>query len=323
DALVAVPDGRGGWAVGETLAEARVAAGKVQGRRTTVEARPPLEVPPGDWATTLRTSWVEPAYLETDASWCEPGGDPASPLANGGAFGGKVDSPAPAAARALADEYGRAVLVLLAREDCVRMGPKRPPVAAGIAADGTGVMRVVRTAAIADRIAAAAPELVVEEVDAAGPPTSISPRGSGWVEAAVLLAGWRGHPEVTVRDPFTGGEATATVAAGTVRVAVRAGDALDEIVLRSYCVGAAHQALGWVTSEGLAVDDAGEVHDLTIRSFGILRAVDMPAVEVTVEPDDRAPTAVATAVLAAVAGAAWVAQGCPPDWPTGEPVRRA
>ncbi len=39
-------------------------------------------------------------------------------------------------------------------------------------------------------------------------------------------------------------------------------------------------ALGWVTSEGLAVDEAGEVHDLTIRSFGILRAKDMPRVVV-------------------------------------------
>src|SRR4029450_2130900 len=34
DALVAVADGRGGWAVAETLSEARALAGKVQGRRT-------------------------------------------------------------------------------------------------------------------------------------------------------------------------------------------------------------------------------------------------------------------------------------------------
>ena len=55
-----------------------------------------------------------------------------------------------------------------------------------------------------------------------------------------------------------------------------AGDVLDEVVLRSYCVGAVHQALGWVRSEGIAVDEAGEVLDLTIRSFGILPARDMP-----------------------------------------------
>ncbi len=47
--------------------------------------------PDGEWDLTLRTSWVEPAYLEPDASWCEPGGEPWSPVANGGAFGGKAD----------------------------------------------------------------------------------------------------------------------------------------------------------------------------------------------------------------------------------------
>src|SRR5205807_4286119 len=33
-ALVAVPDGAGGWALGETLQEARRTAGKIQGRRS-------------------------------------------------------------------------------------------------------------------------------------------------------------------------------------------------------------------------------------------------------------------------------------------------
>ena len=78
----------------------------------------------------LATSWVEPAYLEPDASWCEPGGAPASPLANGGAFGSKVDSSAPRAARELADRFGRSVRVVYSREDVVRLGPKRPPIAA-------------------------------------------------------------------------------------------------------------------------------------------------------------------------------------------------
>jgi hypothetical protein len=36
-------------------------------------------------------------------------------------------------------------------------------------------------------------------------------------------------------------------------------------------IGAAHMALGWVRNEGIAVDDDGETHDLTIRSFGVLR----------------------------------------------------
>ena len=56
---------------------------------------------------------------------------------------------------------------------------------------------------------------------------------------------------------------------------VDAGDPLDDVVLRSYAIGATHMALGWVLTEGLAVDpETGEVLDLTIRSFGIIRAKD-------------------------------------------------
>jgi xanthine dehydrogenase small subunit len=319
DALVAVPDGSGGWAVGESLAGARAAAGKVQGRRTTVEPRHPLEVPPGDWALTLRTAWVEPAYLETDASWCEPGGEPATPLANGGAFGGKADSPVAAVARRLADEHGRAVRVLLSREDAVRDGPKRPPVAAGLRPDGTGVLRVVRTPGIAEAVAWVAPGLRVEEVDVAGPPTSAAIRGAGWAEAAVLLAALAhhgGHPgSVEVTSP-PGARATAELRDGRIRVSVACGEPLDEVVLRSYCIGAAHMALGWVRSEGLAVADDGRPLDLTIRSFGILRPAEMPPVEVEIVRGDGLPVPGSDAVFAAVAAAAWIDQGCPQDWPT-------
>ena len=316
--LVAVPDGGGGWGDGETHAEARSRAGKVQGRRTTLEPVPPLSLPAGDWAVALRTSWVEPAYLETDASWCEPGGEPASPLANGGAFGAKVASPAPAAARALAAEHGRPVLVLLSREDTVRLGAKRPPVAAGVDDTGRGVLRVVRTAGIAEAVRLGGLDLAVEEVDVPGPPTSAALRAAGWAEVAVLAAGLRGERDVTVTDPRTGATATASVDDdGTVHVRVRCGAPLDEVVLRSYCYGATHQALGWVSSEGLALDDDGVPQDLTIRSFGVLRAVDMPAVEIEIEAGDGEPVAGSDAVFAAVAGASWVAQGCPVDWPTG------
>ncbi|MGH9249871.1 MAG: aldehyde dehydrogenase family protein, partial [Acidimicrobiales bacterium] len=103
---------------------------------------------------------------------------------------------------------------------------------------------------------------------------------------------------------------------------VRCGDPLDEVVLRSYCVGAAHMALGWVCSEGLAVDEAGEVHDLTVRSFGVLRAVDTPPIDVSVEPSDDPPVNGSDTVFAAVAAAAWLAQDCPPYWPTGHRLRR-
>jgi aerobic-type carbon monoxide dehydrogenase small subunit (CoxS/CutS family) len=317
DALVAVPDVAGGWAVGETLAEARETAGKVQGRRTTVDARPPLDVPAGDWAATLRTSWVEPAYLEPDSSWCVPGGDPATPLANGGAFGGKRNSPVRAAARELADRHGRPVRVLLNREDAVRLGPKRPPVAGGARADGSGVLRVARTSGIVQAIGRIAPDVRVEEVDLVGPPTSVDLRAAGWAEAAVLLAGARGSLSPIV-DPVRGAVAEAEIGAdGTVRIRVEAGEVLDEVVLRSYCAGAAHMALSWVSAEGIAVDDSGIVHDLTIRSFGILRAVDMPPVEVEVVTGPGPSVRGSDAAFVAVAAAAWLHVGCPPDWPTG------
>ena len=85
-----------------SLRAARARAGRVQGRNSTVALSHPVGLPDGEWALTLQTTWVEPAYLEPDASWCRPGRRPASPLANGGAFGGKRRSP-PAQARALAD----------------------------------------------------------------------------------------------------------------------------------------------------------------------------------------------------------------------------
>jgi CO/xanthine dehydrogenase Mo-binding subunit len=67
----------------------------------------------------------------------------------------------------------------------------------------------------------------------------------------------------------------------------------------------------------MAVDPSGAVQDLTVRSFGILRARDMPPVEVTVRPaDDGPPVNGSDAVFAAVAAARWLADGLPPRWPT-------
>ena len=265
----------------------------------------------------LQTTWTEPAYLETDASWCEPGGEPASLLGNGGAFGGKLDADLGRVARRLADEHGRSVRVVLAREDVVRRGAKRPPIAGGVRADGTGVIRVARTPGIADAIASVAPDVLVEEVDVIGPPTSAAIRGAGWLEASVLLAAARGDVG-WIAGPG-GGEATASIDAdGTVRVRVRAGDPLDETTLRSYCTGAAHMGLGLVRSESIAVDPAtGEIHDLTIRSFGVLRAIDTPPIEITIEPDDHPAVNGSDAVMAAVAAAAWLHAGTPTAWPTG------
>ena len=322
-ALVAVRSGpdsaagdEHGWVVAETAAEARSLAGQIPGRRTTATWAPPLEVPPGDWTVTLRTSWVEPGYLETDAAWCEPGGEPASPLGNGGAFGGKLNSPVVQAARLLADRHGRPVRVLWSRSDAAALGPKRPPLAAGVRSDGTGEMVVARTAGIVEAVRAYAPGVSVTEVDLRGPPTSVQVRGAGWAEAAVLGAAARGEPG-WITGPG-GGSASASVDAdGSIGVEVRAGRVLDETVLRSYCTGAAHMAYSWVTSESLGVDPGGVVHDLTVRSFGIVSAANMPAVRIKVLDDGAEPVNGSDAVFAAVAAAVWIDRGCPPVWPTG------
>jgi hypothetical protein len=312
-ALVAVP-AADGWALGETLAEARAAAGAPEGRRSTLAATPPLEVPPGDWDVTLRTCWSEPGYLELDASWCLPGGEPADPLANGGAFGGKEASQAQATARRLADETGRAVRVLYSRPDSVRLGAKRPPVAGGANADGTGRLTVARTPAIAAVLASVAPGLAVTETDVRGPPTSAAIRAAGVAEALALLAGASGRAG-PIRLP-NGSVAAADTGDGTIGVEVSCGRPLDEVVLRSYCIGAAHMAYSLVTSEAIATDATGAVADLTVRSFGVVPASGMPAVEVRIRDSDAEPVNGSDAVFVAVAAAVWLARDCPPVWPT-------
>ena len=327
DALVAVPDPDGGWVVEDSAVAARRSAGKVQGRRTTVDPSPPLDLPAGDWDVTLRTGWVDAAYVETDASWCEPGGDPSPAAANGGAFGAKRHSPLPAAARELADQHGRAVLALWSREDCSRSAPKRPPIAAGVRSDGTGVVHVVRTDGIAERIRAAAPGLEVVELDVAGPPTSATIRAAGWAEALVLVAGVGAPSDVVSVETTASGEeavrvatadgavAMVTVGADRIDVRVECGDVLDAVTVRSYCIGAAHMALSWVTSEGMAVDADGTVLDLTVRSLNVLKAADMPVVSVEVVATAGPPVRVSDAVFAAVAAATWRRLGRPPTFP--------
>jgi hypothetical protein len=332
DALVAVPLPPGSpaesvaaaglqWVVAESLFEARARAAKVQGRRTTVHARPPLldRMPPvPDGGVRLATAWVEPAYLEPDASWCAPGGEPATPLANGGAFGGKVHSAAPRAAKALAEHLGTTVRVVYSREDVVRLGPKRAPIAAvAVAAGGTVEIEgvVARGGAPRPWPAQVPVEARWTEVDVAGPPVGAELRAAGMAEQAMLVAGALGRNEQVVTP--TGARARAEVAAGRIRVEVAAGEPLDEVVLRSYAIGAAHMAYSWVTSEGLAVDPAtGEVHDLTIRSFGVLRASDTPPVEVAIVDEPAPPQARGSdAVFAAVAAATWLSLGCPATLP--------
>ncbi len=312
DALVAVL-ADGDWVVGETLDEARRLAGKIQGRRTTLDFEPPIESPPGDWDVTLRTCWVEPAYLETDASWCAPGGEPSDVLANGGAFGGKLTSELGTAARSLADRLGRPVRAIWSREDTVRFGPKRPPVAIGVRADGSGIVRV-GAAGVVDVVRSVLPDVEVEEVALSGPPTALDLRGAVWTEAQMVRAAL--DTDVDWITSPAGGRARATVAEGGISVEVDGGDRLDEVVMRSYAIGAAHMAWSWLTSESLVVDGSGEVHDLTIRSFGVVRSSETPPIDVVIGGSGE-PRPVGDAVFAAVAAAGWLHLGAPPQIPAG------
>lgn len=324
-----------------------------QGRNSTVSLSHPVIPADGDWSLTLATTWVEPAYVEPDASWCRPGERPASPLANGGAFGGKRHSPVPARAQSLADESDRAVRVLWRREDVVRRGPKRPPLGIALRADGTGVVRIGRTpgsadlASLTESVQALAPGIQVEVVDLAGPVVGSELRGAGWAEVLAALHALEARPEGpevphNARPMLTvgTGRADVTVPGGGravvdvhpedrdggrshVEVDVWAGEVLCPVTLRSYALGAVHQALGMVWSEGIAVDETGEPVDLTIRSFGILAARDTPEVVVRLHEDDGWPVNGSDAVFVATLAAAWIAEGLPGEWPTRRAAVRA
>jgi CO/xanthine dehydrogenase Mo-binding subunit len=318
--------------VAPTLRAARAGGGRVQGRNSTVPLTHPVDVPEGDWALTLQTSWLEPAYVEPDASWARPGHIPASPLANGGAFGGKRRSPVPDAARALAASTGDAVRLLWRREDVVRRAPKRPPLAVALRADGSGVVRVGRTEGSADlaplkaRVEATSPSVAVELVEVTGPPVSSDLRGAGWAEVLAARTALdapdmdKGFGDVHVAVPGAGSARVELhlddATRGWAEVDVWAGEILCPVTLRSYALGAVHRALGMVWSEGIAVDGAGVPVDLTIRSFGILSARDMPDVTIRLHEEDGWPTNGSDAVFVATLAAAWVAEGLPGRWPT-------
>ena len=121
--------------------------------------------------------------------------------------------------------------------------------------------------------------LVEGALDAAGVDRSRADRRPGAARHARRHAfGRRAGARVAFDD------ATGRLVGVDVRLA--AGDPLDETVLRSYALGAVHMALGWVLTESIAVDpETGEVHDLTIRSFGIIRARDMPPVSIAILDD--------------------------------------
>ena len=142
----------------------------------------------------------------------------------------------------------------------------------------------------------------------AGPAVGPDLRGAAWAEvmaACAVVSAAPMQPELarrTSRSPVPAGPGPSCSSPGRLtgpRSDVRAGEPLRAVTLRSYALGAAHEALGLVWSEGIAVDEGGQPVDLTIRSFAILAALDMPEVTVRVHPVDRWPVNGSDAVFVA------------------------
>ena len=290
DALVQL--GAATTTLAPSLRAARRGSDKVQGRNSTVPLTHPVPLPEGEWALTLRTTWVEPAYVEPDASWCRPGAVPATPLANGGAFGGKRHSPVADRARALVDRHRcRRARALEPRGRGAPRAQAAPPGA-------RTASRRLRPPAHRSHRRLGRPVRAVGQGARRRPSrrhrrgrgrrTAVSAldlRGAVWSEVLAALtaldARTRGRPGLGDPSPGTadvsvpgGGRAVVSLSgdAEAVHVEVWAGEVLCPVTLRSYALGAVHQALGLVWSEGIAVDPDGAPLDLTIRSFGILAA---------------------------------------------------
>jgi len=326
---VAIGTSDGGYVVGDDFDEARRHTAKTQGRNSSIPLRSPVELPMVDEAVlNLQTTFVEPAYVEPDSSWCVPGDDPAPPFANAGAFGAKRHSRVMGDVRRLAEEFGSPVLVTWPREEVVRRGAKRPPIALSLRADGSGCLRIGRTPEsdpydeLLEQLSSLFPSLQLEVAEIAGPRVGVTHRGA--VIAEVLSA--YAVLETPANDPIAveapnGGRARVEITGdGAIHAAVWAGDPLCGATLKSYVTGAVHQALGMVLSEGIAVAEDGSVHDLTIRSFGILSPAATPRIDVEVADDDREAVACGVAVMAATMAAAWRQSGLGSKWPTTREV---
>ena len=99
---------------------------------------------------------------------------------------------------------------------------------------------------------------------------------------------------------------------GRTRIASRATLIAAALAVQAVVLGA-----GWfITFRIVQRSFAREIHDLTIRSFGVVRAVDTPTIEIDVLADERPAVNGSDAVMAAVAAAVWLADGTPTAWPT-------
>ena len=322
DAQLWWTNGTGEYVAARSRHEARQLTRAVQGRNSSAPVRPVLPIPPGDWAVSLQTTFCEPAYVEPDTSWCEPGGEPSSPAANAGAFGAKRRSVIRDDAHRVANETGQTVIVAWSREAVVRKGKKRPPLSLGLHSDGSGVVHVAVTpqsddlSELVSVVRGVLPDVTVELHHVNGPPVGATHRGAVLAEllAARATIGRSAGEPITVTSP-NGSTATVTYRAHHIDVVVNAGEPLCEVTLRSYVMGAVHQAVSMVWSEGIALNSEGEPVDLTIRSFGVVPAAGTPSMSVTIEPSSTPAVAVGGAVFAATLAAVWLHEGGT-SWPT-------
>ena len=159
--------------------------------------------------------------------------------------------------RELADRFGRTVRVVYSREDVVRLGPKRPPIAAvAVVARRRrrDRRRVARGAGEPRRVADAAGRRGARPLDRGRRSRAAGERRSRARSASPSRpCSSRARSAATSRSSRPSGARASAACRRRRRQGRRAststlaaGDPLDEIVLRSYAIGAAHMALGWV-----------------------------------------------------------------------------
>jgi xanthine dehydrogenase molybdenum-binding subunit len=104
------------------------------------------------------------------------------------------------------------------------------------------------------------------------------------VESPVIHSAFGYAAQLVVLDPATGKPAK-------VLAAHDVGRAINPTLCEGQIHGAVHMGLGYALSEDFPTDDDGRPTNMTLRSLGIIRAKDMPPVDVMLveEPQPRAP----------------------------------
>ena len=293
DALVAVPDGAGrlGRRRDARRGPGRGRQGAGPPRRPSSPRRPLDAARRATGPRRCARPGSSPPTSRPTPSWCEPGGEPATPLGQRRRLRRQGDldrSPPPPARWPTARPAGAGA----AR-------PARTPCASGPSArrSPAGVRRRRHRRACGWCARRASPRRVAlgrarpgrrggrrrRPADLGRP--SAAP---GWAEAAVLLAGLGPAPSVD------GVEATAVVAPGRGRgrgrrsaptascgCGSRCGAVLDEVVLRSYASAPPTWPSAGSRSEGLAVDADGDGRTTSPSArSGCCAPSDMPPVEV-------------------------------------------